>query len=514
MCLLLETRNKSNGDIMNLIDFIKFKTKQYGDKTFMIGEGGPVSYDRFDRITDSLAAGFREQGIRRGDRVAVLHHNSPYVFQAFMGAVKAGAVVVPVNTLYTSREIAHILEDSGARLLLMHESYRERLDEIGASQKALEKTLIRRDHQTMLQVLGVDGPAGGPGNVVSALSGDTPAFLFYTSGTTGRPKGVMLTHGNLCFGGPNIAQNFGLYPNDLALAVLPMVHIFCIASPFMGSFSSGGTVLVMKSFDSDAVLEAIGRHGVTWFPGVPTMFSYLLNRLDPKRHNMSSLRMGLVGGAPMPEDLTERWKSAFRAEVRDAYGLSESVGLVACTPVYGMSRQGSIGIPASGVQVRLVDDEDNDVPEGEVGQLIFKGPNRTAGYHNLPDENRARIKEGWLYTGDHAYQDPDGYLYLVGREQDLIITGGYNVYPREIEEVLYKHPGVYEAAVIGLKHPTKSEVPLAFLSPKPGHRLIEADVLDFCRQHLAPYKIPEIRFLNELPKNPIGKILKKELPVP
>jgi len=394
----------------------------------------------------------------------------------------------------------------------MHESHAERLNEIRTPFPALTERLIRRDDQTMLHVLGVEASERLPESAASTLQGDAPAFMFYTSGTTGRPKGVILTHGNLCFGGPNIAQNFGLYPNDLALAVLPMVHIFCIASPFMGSFSSGGAVLVMKSFDSDAALEAIGRHKVTWFPGVPTMFNYLLNRLDPKRHDISSLRMGLVGGAPMPEDLTERWKAAFQAEVRDAYGLTESTGLVACTPVYGMGKPGSIGIAASGVQVRLVDKDGKDVAEGEVGQLIFRGPNRTAGYHNLPEENRERMKDGWLYTGDHAYRDPDGYLYLVGREQDLIITGGYNVYPREIEEVLYKYPGVNEVAVIGIKHPTKGEVPLAYLSPKQGHELNEEDILDYCRQELASYKIPQIRFLDELPKNPIGKILKKELP--
>lgn len=497
---------------MNLLDFIKFKSKQHRDKTFLLGEGGPVSYERFDRLTDSLAAGFKDLGIRQRDRVAVLHHNSPYVFQAFIGAIKAGAVVVPVNTIYTPHEIAHILTDSGARLILMHKDYAKKLNEIHTPLPSLKKKLIRCDHQTMLQVLDVDESEKVSLNVASTLSGDAPAFIFYTSGTTGRPKGVILTHGNLCFGGPNIAQNFGLYPDDIALAVLPMVHIFCIASPFMGSFSSGGTVLVMKTFDSDAVLEAIGQYGVTWFPGVPTMFSYLLNRLDSARHDMRSLRMGLVGGAPMPEELTERWKVAFKALVRDAYGLTESTGLVASTPVYGIGKQGSIGISASGVQVRLVDENGKDVADGEVGNLTFKGPNRAAGYHNLPEENRARIRDGWLYTGDHAYQDPDGYLYLVGREQDLIITGGYNVYPREIEEVLYKCPGVNEAAVIGIKHPTKSEVPLAYVSPKPGHQLKEEDILAFCGQQLAFYKIPQIRFLNELPKNPIGKILKKELP--
>lgn len=479
----------------------------------MIGEGGPVSYESFDRITDSLAAGFKALGLRQGDRVAVLHPNSPYLFQAFMGAVKAGAVVVPVNTIYTPPEIAHILADSGARLILMHEDYAEKFNEIRTPLPSLKKKLIRSDRQTMLQVLEVDEFEKAPTNAMSTLSGDTPAFIFYTSGTTGRPKGVILTHGNLCFGGPNIAQNFGLYPNDLALAVLPMVHIFCIASPFMGSFSSGGSVLVMKTFDSDSVLEAIGQNGVTWFAGVPTMFSYLLNRLDPAYHDMRSLRMGLVGGATMSEELTERWKAAFRAIVRDAYGLTESTGLVACTPVYGIGKPGSIGTSASGVQVRLVDAAGKEVTHGDVGELIFKGPNRAAGYHDLPEENQARIRNGWFHTGDHAYQDPDGYLYLVGREQDLIITGGYNVYPREIEEILYKCPGVSEAAVIGIKHPIKNEVPLAFVSPKPGCQLSEEHILAFCGQQLAPYKIPQIRFLNELPKNPIGKILKKKLPV-
>ena len=497
---------------MDLVEFINSKTAKYADQTFMTGEGGEISYGEFGRVTDQLARGFINLGMEPGDRIAVLHHNSPYVFEVYIGAIKAGAVAVPVNPAYTASEITHILEDSGARLLLMHQDFVERVKEIESPLPALQKRMVRADGQSLTDCLQAGGAGDLSGYAAQPADADTPAFTIYTSGTTGKPKGVVLTHRNLYFGGPNIAQSFGLRPGDVALAVLPMVHIFCIASPFMGSLSSGGKVVVLKSFDSDAALEAIGQHQVTWLPGVPTMFSYLLNRLNNEKHDVSSLRMGLCGGAPMPDDVKRRWKENFGAEVIDAYGLTESTGLVTCDPVYGQTKPGSIGIVASGVEAKIVGESGEELGQGEVGNLVFRGPNRAAGYYNLPEVNQERIKDGWLYTGDHAYRDQDGFVFLVGRAQELIITAGYNVYPREIEEVLYAFEGVNEAAVIGAAHAHKGEIPLAYISAKPDTDLDQEEILAFCRKHLAAYKIPRIKFLPELPKNPTGKILKKELP--
>lgn len=497
---------------MNLVDFTKNQASKYLQKPYLIGKKGAISYADFDQISDRLAAGLLQLGLEPGDRVATLHPNSPQLLLAYFAIVKSGCVVVPVNPIYTPREIGYILNDSGARAVMVHQDWAPRLEELEGAIPQIETVITHRAAETMEDSMQRACPGPLAGYSPPPMTPDTPAFTFYTSGTTGKPKGVVLTHRNLTFGGPNVAQNYGLRENDVTIAALPMVHIFCIASPFMGSFSSGGSVVVVDGFKSEDVLQAIGRHRVTWFPGVPTMFTYLLNALDQDRHDVSCLRMGLSGGASLPVEVLKQWESKFQAEVIEVYGLTESTGLVTGNPVYGQHKPGSIGINVSGVDARLVDETGREVPTGQVGHLIFRGPNATRGYHNLPEVSAEKIKDGWVYTGDHAYRDEDGYFFLVGREAELIITGGYNVYPREIEEVLYAYPGVKEVAVIGVPHPSKGEAPKAFVSLKEGIEVSREELLAHCRSVLAPYKQPAIHFMKELPKNPTGKIMKKELP--
>jgi long-chain acyl-CoA synthetase len=421
-------------------------------------------------------------------------------------------VVIPINTIYTPREVKFILNNSEAKALILHEDFSPVIEEIRDEIPLVKHIIVRKGQETIETV--VKNTVGAPLSTIKEtdLHPDDPAIMFYTSGTTGSPKGVILTHRNFCFGGPNVAQNYGLREEDVTIAVLPLVHVFCVASPFFGSLSSGGSVVVLERFKIELVFEAIAKYKVTWFPGVPTMFIYLLNGLSENRHDLSSLRMGLSGGASLPVEVLKEWEDKFKAVVIEVYGLTESTGLVTANPVYGIRKAGSIGIAVSGVAAKVVDKEGNELPPGGIGELIFKGPNATRGYFKLPQETAEKIRDSWVYTGDHARRDEDGYFYIVGRERELIISGGYNIYPREIEEVLHGFPGVNEAAVIGVSDPVKGEVPKAFVALKSGTRVTEQELLDYCRKNLAPYKIPKIRFMDELPKNTTGKIMKKELP--
>jgi len=498
--------------MMDLVKFLKIRAEKYSEKPFLFGEGTSISYQAFDEITDRLAYGLEKLGIVQGDHVAVLHPNSPQTLLSYYSIIKAGGIVVPINTIYTPREIRFILNNSEAKTLVLHEHFLPVLEEIKGEIPLVKNIIVRKGHETV--ETAIEEMVGSPLSTIKAMdfNPDDPAIMFYTSGTTGAPKGVILTHRNFCFGGPNIAQNYGLREEDVTIAVLPLVHVFCVASPFFGSLSSGGSVVVLDRFKTELVFEAVAKYGVTWFPGVPTMFTYLLNALPENRHDLSSLRMGLSGGASLPVEVLKEWEDKFKAMVVEVYGLTESTGLVTANPVYGVRKPGSIGITVSGVTAKVVDKKGNELPAKEVGELIFKGPNATKGYFKLPEETGEKIRDGWVYTGDHAWRDEEGYFFIVGREKELIICGGYNIYPREIEEVLHGYPGVNEVAVIGVPDAIKGEVPKAFVTVKEGFKVKEEELLEYCKRNLAPYKIPKLAFIDELPKNPTGKIMKKELP--
>jgi long-chain acyl-CoA synthetase len=497
---------------MDLVEFLKERVRRYGDRILLFGEEGSITYREFDAVTDRIAYGLERLGIAPGDHVAVLHPNSAQTLLAFFAIIKAGGVVVPINPTYTPREVTYLLNNSESTLLIAHEDFSSLVDQIKGDVPRLNRIVVRRRTETVESEIAALTGANLVPVKERSFNSDDPAIMFYTSGTTGSPKGVVLTHGNFCFGGPNIAQSYGLRENDISIAALPMVHVFSIASPFFGSLSSGGAVVVVERFKTEVIFEVIEKHRATWFPGVPTMFILLLSAFRENIRDISSLRMGLSGGASLPVEVLRRWEEAFRAEVIEVYGLTESTGLVTANPVYGVRKPGSVGIAVSGVTAKVVNKEGSECSPNQVGGLIFRGPNAAKGYFKLPDETREKIRDGWVYTGDHAYRDDDGYFFIVGREKELIISGGYNIYPKEIEEVLHTHGAVGEAAVIGVSDPVKGEVPKAFIALKPGLTATEEELAEHCKANLAPYKLPKIAFVEELPKNPTGKIMKKELP--
>lgn len=475
------------------------------------GKDIAYSYREFDALTDRLASGFRTMGVEPGDRIAFLYPNHTDLLLGYFGVIKAGATAVPINPAYTPREITHILNDSGSKILVSTEQFKNNLEAVKKDASTLSTMIVRMDDQRLEEtVRSMADPSASASTVDS--SADDLAMIFYTSGTTGKPKGVMISHRNMTFTAGNMAQSYGLSGSDVTIACLPLNHIFGNASPFWGSLASGGSVVVMERFKTEAVFDAIRKYRATWFPGVPTMFNYLLSDFDKHPRDVSSLRMGLSGGASLSLEHLKKFEEKFGSSILEVYGLTESTGLVTVNPVYGVRKAGSIGICASGIAVRLVDADWRDVPIGEVGELAFKGPNGTPGFWGLPEETERRIRDGWIATGDLAYQDGEGYFYIAGRKNELIISGGYNIYPREIEELLYRHSGIREAAVIGVSDPGLGEVPKAFVTLKAGEKTDVEDLKKFCRENLAAYKVPKVFvFMDDLPKNVSGKILKKEL---
>lgn len=497
---------------MNLVDFVKDRAKEFRHKVFLWEGNHSLTYREFDRVTERLAAALQSLGLEKGHHAAVLFANSVDTLLCYFSIIKAGGTAIPINPLYTPREIAFILNNSEAKLLIAAERFQKTIEGVKPRLPKLALTVFREEGDpSVLKTFERLTPSAHSLRPAD-LSSEDNAIIFYTSGTLGQPKGVILTHGNFTFSGPNIAKTYGLQKDDITMAVLPLVHVFAVASPVFGSLSSGGTVVVLERFQAESVLKALEHYKVTWFPGVPTMFNFIYHAYEKGTYDTSSIRMGLSGGASLSVELLRNWENRFHAEILEVYGLTESTGLVTANPVHGERKAGSIGLTVSGVQTRLINKEGQEVARGEVGELLFKGPNATKGYWKLPEQTAESIRDGWVYTGDLVKQDEQGYFYIVGRKKELIITGGYNVYPREIEEVLYTHPAIYEAAVIGIPDEAKGEIPKAFISLKPGQHTSEGEIIDFCKANLAPYKVPRIVEIRpDLPKSSVGKILKREL---
>jgi len=497
---------------MNLVGFVKEKAKEFGNKVFLWEKKNSLTYKEFDEVTDRMGAGLQVLGLKKGDHAAVLFPNSVDTLLCYFSIIKAGGTAIPINPLYTPREITFILNNSEAKFLLAAPQFQEAVGGIRAQVPGLERAIFRSGEEpSIVKTMARLAPSENSLKPVE-LSPRDNAIIFYTSGTLGTPKGVMLTHGNFTFSGPNIARCYGLRQDDITLAVLPLVHVFAVASPIFGSLSSGGTVVILDRFQAETVLQAFVDYRVTWFPGVPTMFNYICHAYESGTWNVSSIRMGLSGGASLSVELLKNWEKRFNAEILEVYGLTESTGLVTANPVDGVRKAGSIGIAVPNVQTRLIDKEGMDAGKGEAGEILFKGPNATRGYWKLPEQTAESIRDGWVHTGDLAQQDEEGYFFIAGRKKDLIITGGYNVYPREVEEILYTHPAVYEAAVIGTADEVKGEIPKAFITLRAGLTATEKEIVEFCKQNLASYKVPrQVEIRPELPKSSTGKILHREL---
>ncbi|HEY2268018.1 MAG TPA: long-chain fatty acid--CoA ligase, partial [Streptosporangiaceae bacterium] len=447
--------------------------------------------------------------VEPGDRVGIMLPNVPAFPIAFYGALAAGAVVVPMNPLFKSREVGYYLSDSGAKVLLAwHTAAGEAAK--GATDAGAQVLVAETPDLAGL----LDGH--DPATESSGRGGQDDAVILYTSGTTGKPKGAQLTHANM-------TSNAGLVTrtllqngtDDVTMGCLPLFHVFGLTCGLNATLAAGGTLTLLPRFDGAKALEIIQRDAVTIFEGVPTMYAAMLHTPDGDAAQTATLRTCISGGASLPLEILRGFEEKFDCVILEGYGLSETSPVASFNLPDRQRKPGSIGVPVEGVQMRLVDEQGQPAPEGEIGEIAIKGPNVMKGYLGKPEDTAEAITDGWFRTGDLAKVDEDGYFYIVDRKKDMIIRGGYNVYPREIEEVLHEHPAVAEVAVIGIPHDSLGEEVGAAVALKPDASATPDELRAFARDKIAAYKYPrQVWLVDELPKGPTGKILRREVKPP
>jgi long-chain acyl-CoA synthetase len=472
---------------------------------------GPLglSYAELDDRSARLATLLREHGLQQGDRVGVMLPNVLEFPISYYGVLRAGGVAVPMNVLLKRREIAYYLEDSGAKLLLAWHGFTEEARD-GAADAGAE--LIEVEPESFAELLGDREPT----TEVADTGEEDTAVILYTSGTTGKPKGAELTHFNLSRNADIASRTTSdVKEGDVVLGALPLFHSFGQTVSMNASLRVGATLTLLPKFDPGDALEIIYRERITHFYGVPTMYGALLHHPNREDYDTSALRICITGGASMPVEVLRGFEQAFGCEVLEGYGLSET-SPVTCVNHPGRRRKpGSIGTPIEEVEMKLFDEDDNEVPRGEVGEIVVRGHNVMKGYWQRPDATAEVMRGDWFHTGDMARIDEDGYFFIVDRKKDLIIRGGYNVYPREVEEVLYEHPKIREAAVIGVPHDEWGEEIGAAIVCHEDEELAPEEVSEYVKERIAAYKYPRIVwFLDDLPKGPTGKILKREIETP
>lgn len=470
-----------------------------------------ITYAELDRSACAVAGALRERGVAPGDKVALLLPNVPEFTIAYFGALYAGASVVPINVLAAAPEVEYFIRDSSARLLVAH-------------------PLFAEPGQAGAQAAGVPCVVGGGGSGADTLEemmatapidgphptgADDTAVVLYTSGTTGKPKGAELTHSNLfvncAFVVPRLVPD-AAGGEMVAIATLPLFHSFGQTVIQNATIAGGGTFTLLPRFTPQEAFEILERDSVTLFAGVPTMYFALLNHECEREYDLSSLRFCMTGGAPMPVEVMNAFEKKFDVKIQEGFGLSETSPVASFGMLDRARKAGSIGYPVWGVELCILDDSNRPLPDGERGEICIRGHNVMKGYLGRPDATKEAFAGGWFHTGDIGYRDDDGCYWIVDRKKDMILRGGFNVYPREVEEVLYAHPAIVEAAVVGVPHESHGEEVKAVVALGAGQQASADEIIAFCKERLAAYKYPRIvELIDALPKGPTGKILKREL---
>lgn len=493
----------------NLRELLRQRTASSPDKTFLFSEsdGRKFSYTEFESMALRAAALLNSHGVGKGDVVSLLMPNSAEYIFAYFACWSLGALAGPVNSLLKSEEISYVMSNSEAKAILVHPDFLHTIEAIRPDLPHL-KAVIRFDD--------VEQATKGFQAELSdvQLDCDDDAIIIYTSGTTGKPKGCLLTHGNVIANAQQISSWLGFTEKDRLLTIMPLFHMNAVSVTTMSALYAGGSTVVGPKFSATQFWQIISDYEITSFGSVATMLSMLLSKYPdgvPQELKTDQLRFAMCGSAPVPAETLKRFEETFNCLVIEGYGLSESTCRSTFNPPNESRRAGSCGIPI-GNEMKVVDDDDNDVADGQLGEIVLRGENVLKGYYKNEKATETAFRNGWFHTGDIGYRDADGYYYIVDRKSDMIIRGGENIYPREIDEILYQHPAVAAAATIGVPDSLYGEEVAAFVVLKDGTKCDAEELITYCRQHLADFKCPKsIRIVDEIPKGPTGKLLKREL---
>lgn len=482
-----------------------------GDKIAARLEEKSITYNELEKTSNQLAHGLIELGINPADMVSIMLPNSIEFLISYLGVIKSGSTMVPLNTSFKKPAVEYILNNSEAKIIITSQKFLALINEC--------------DLKYLDQIILVDGEKSSDYLLLSELEGtksslpelqnvdqEFTAACLYTSGTTAKPKGAMLTHHNLIFDTKKAIEHLKVDDSDNYICVLPMFHAFaetvCILMPLF----LGAEIVIVDKFLPEKVLKTIQAKNVTFFAGVPTMYSALLNVRNKEDYDLSHLNLCISGGAAMPEQIRQDFEKTFKVKILEGNGPTEASPVAYVNPVDGVRKAGSVGLPIPETKVKIVDDNDNELKIGEIGEIIIQGEHIMKGYFKKPEQTEKTLRGGWLHTGDLGRMDEDGYVYIVDRKKDMINVGGMNVYPREIEEQLYKHPKVKEAAVVATKDELRGEIPKAVIVLKEDEKATDREIKKYCLKYFANYKIPKlVDFIDELPKNATGKIDKKTL---
>jgi len=498
---------------MNISDIISGNASiSPNGKAIVQGDSGRIiTWLELEKMVNKLGNALTFLGVKRGDVVAIYLPNCPEFIITYFAAMKIGAIALPFNIIFKTGEISYIMNDSGAKVM------------VGASPE-LEQNVIQEREQFpgLEKIVTVGTPlkdaidfnlllaAASEKLEPAECSGDDVMSLVYTSGTSGKPKGAMLTHCNLMTMATYNMRILHINDQDLVYSAPPFCHIALLIA-VLGPFCAGAGIVMLSHFNPEKALEVMSAYKATHVIGVPTMYIYMLNCFDSEKHDLTNLRLAFSAGGPMPPQYIEEIEEKFGLSFCEQYGLTETTSIVTYNRM-GHRRIGSVGVPVCGIAVKVVDMDGNDLAPHHVGEILVKGPGNCKGYWKTPEATEKAFSGEWFRTGDLGTFDEDGYLYIVDRLKDMIVCSGYNVYPREVEDIIYANTKVSEVAVVGAEDPIRQEIPVAYVRLKDSQEMTEQELIDFCSARMASYKVPRrIIFVDEMPKGPTGKILKREL---